>query len=177
QAGRGFVQDIEGATGRPLVKLRRELDPLRLSSRQRRRGLSEPYVSQTDLRERLKMACYRRDVAEELERLVDAHLQHVGDRSALVPNLEGLSVVPGSLAHLARDVDVGEEVHLDLDLAVARAVLTASAVDVEAESTGLVSADPRLGHLREQPSDVVEHPGVCGRVRPGCSADRRLVYV
>ena len=65
--------------------------------------------------------------------LVDAHLEDVRDRAALVPHLERLAVVAVALAHLARDVDVGEEVHLDLDLTVARAVLAPPAANVERE--------------------------------------------
>ena len=48
-----------------------------------------------------------RDVLEELEGLVHAHLEHVGDRAVLVPHLEGLAVVPVPLADLARHVYVG----------------------------------------------------------------------
>ena len=74
---------------------------------------------------------------EEVQRLVDRHLQHVGDVLALVVDLQRLAVVALALADLARHVDVGQEVHLDLQDAVALARLAAAALDVEAEAPGL----------------------------------------
>jgi hypothetical protein len=73
---------------------------------------------------------------EEAGCLLDRHVQHLGDVAALVVDLQRVPVVPGALAHLARHVDVGQEVHLDLDRAVAGAVLAAAALDVEGEPTG-----------------------------------------
>ena len=108
-------------------------------------------------------------------RLLDRHLEDVGDRAALVVDLERLAVVALALAHLARDVDVGEELHLDLEDPVALAVLAPPALDVEAEPAGLVAADPGLGNAREQLADRPEQPGVGGRVRAGRPADRALV--
>ncbi len=81
------------------------------------------------------------------------------------------------MALLAGDVDVGQEVHLDLDLAVAAADLAAAAFDVEAEAARLVAARPRLLGLGEELADVVEDAGVGGRVGARRAADRRLVDV
>jgi hypothetical protein len=81
------------------------------------------------------------------------------------------------VADLARHVDVGQEVHLDLDRAVAGARLAAAALDVEREAARLVAAHLRLGRLGEQLADVVEHAGVGGRVGPRGAPDRRLVDV
>jgi hypothetical protein len=74
--------------------------------------------------------------AEEVERLLDRHLEHVGDRAALVVDLQRLAVVALARADLARDVDVRQELHLDLEDPVALAVLAAAALDVEAEAPG-----------------------------------------
>ncbi len=118
----------------------------------------------------------RGDRLEELGGLLDRHVEHLGDVLALVVHLEGFAVVAGAVAHLARHVHVGQEVHLDLEGAVAGARLAAAALDVEREPALLVAAHLRLGGLREQGADLVEHTGVGRRVRPrGGSADRRLV--
>src|SRR5439155_11622727 len=74
-----------------------------------------------------------------------------------------------------RDVDVGQEVHLDLDLPVAAADLAAPALDVEREAPRLVTARSRLLGLGEQVADDVEQPGVRRRVRPRRAPDRRLI--
>jgi hypothetical protein len=114
-------------------------------------------------------------VLEERERLLDRHVEHVGDRLALEAHLERLAVVAAPVALLAGHVDVGQEVHLDLDLAVAAADLAAAALDVEREAARLVAARARLGGLREEVADHVEQAGVGGRVRARRAADRRLV--
>ena len=62
-------------------------------------------------------------VAKSFVGLVDTHLEDVRDRLALELHLERLRVVALPLADLARDVDVGQKVHLDLDDAVALAGL------------------------------------------------------
>ena len=151
QAGGRLVQHVDGPAGRPLLQLAGELDPLRLAAGQGRRRLAQPHVPEADVDQRLEVPVDRRDRLEEVGRLLDRHVQHLGDGAALVVHLEGLPVVPGALADLARDVDVRQEVHLDLDGAVAGAVLAAAALDVEREPARPVPADLRLGGLGEQP--------------------------
>ena len=119
----------------------------------------------------------RGTLAKNSTRLLDAHLEHLGDVLALVADLERLAVVALALADLAGHVHVGQEVHLDLDLPVALAGLAAAALDVEAEAAGLVAAQLALGRLREELADVVEHAGVGGRVAARRAADGRLVDV
>jgi hypothetical protein len=67
---------------------------------------------------------------------LDRHVEHVGDRLALEQHFESFAVVALALADVAGDVDVGQEVHLDLDDAVALAGLAAAALDVEREAPG-----------------------------------------
>src|SRR5690606_22093569 len=94
---------------------------------------------------------------------------------ALELHLERLAVVAAAVAFLAGDVDVGQEVHLDLDQAVALARLAAAALDVEAEAAGLVAARLRLGQAGEPVADLGEGAGVGRRVRARGAADRALV--
>ena len=65
-------------------------------------------------------------------------------------HFERLRVVALALADFARNVNVGQEVHLDLDDAVALARLAAAALDVEREPPGQIPANLRLGHHREE---------------------------
>src|SRR4051812_13477371 len=175
QARGRLVEDVERAARGDLRELGRELHALRLATRQRRRRLAEPDVAEPDVAQRLQPPVDLRDVLEELDGLLDGHVEHVGDRLALEADLERLAVVALAVALLARDVDVGQEVHLDLDLAVAAADLAAPALDVEREAARLVAADPRLLRLGEQVADDVEEAGVRRRVGPRRAADRRLV--
>ena len=80
-----------------------------------------------------------------------------------------------SPAYLAWNIDIREEVHLDLDRAVALAGLAASALHVEAEPARLVAANVGLVGLGEQLANVVEDSRVGSGVRTRGPSDRRLV--
>ena len=140
-------------------------------------GWPEREVVEADVGERLQDPANLRDVAEQLERLADAHGQHVGDRLALVLDGERLGVVAAAVADVALDPDVGQEVHLDLLLAHSLARLAAAAGLVEAEPPRVVAADLRLGQLGEELADQVEDAGVGRRVGRRRVAERVLIDV
>ena len=150
QAGRRLVEDVERAAGVALRELGRELDALRLAAGQRRRALAEVDVAESDVVERLQLLADARLVLEERERVLDRQLEHVGDAQAAEAHLERLAIVALALAHLARHVDVGQEVHLDLHEPVALTRLAAAALHVEREAPRPVAADLRFGQLGEQ---------------------------
>ena len=175
EAGGRLVEDVQRASGRDLAELGGQLHALRLPARQRRRRLAEGHVVETDVVQRLQAPPDLRDLREEAERLLDRHLEDVGDRLPLEAHLERLAVVAPPLAGLARHVHVRQEMHLDLDLAVALAGLAAAALDVEAEPAGLVAAHLRVGRERVELPDVGEEVGVGRRIRPRRPADRALV--
>ncbi len=177
QARRRLVEQVQRPPGAGPGQLGRQLDALGLAAGQRRRRLAQREVVEADVGQRLQHAANLRDVAEQLQRLADAHLQHVGDGLALVAHGQRLGVVAAALADVALDPDVGQEVHLDLLLAVALARLAAAARLVEAEALGLVAAHLRLGQLGEQLADQVEDAGVGRRVGAGRIADRVLIDV
>ena len=92
-------------------------------------------------------------VGEQLQRLGDRRRQHLGDVLALPRHAQRRVVEALALAHLAGDVHVGEEVHLDLAHAVALARLAAPAVHVEREARRRVAVGPRLLRAGEQLAD------------------------
>ena len=175
QARRRLVEDVHRAAIGALLQLRRQLHALRLATRQRRRRLAQTHVAQADVDEGVQVPGDGLDRLEELRGLRNRHVQDLGDGLSLVQHLEGLAVVPGPVAHLAGHVDVGQEVHLDLQRAVALARLAPAALDVEAEAARLVAAHLRLLRIGEQVPDLVEHARVRRRIRPRRAADRRLV--
>ena len=132
----GSSSRYERAPGRALRQLAPELDALRLAARERGGRLAELEIAEAHRRERLERPAQRRHVLEQRERFLDAGGEHLGDALALVPHLERLAVVAPAPAHLAGDVQVGQEVHLDLELAVALARLAAPALHVEREAPG-----------------------------------------
>ena len=175
QAGRRLVEDVDGAARRPLLQLGGQLDALGLAARECRGGLTETDVSEADVDERLEVAVDRGDRLEEIGGLLDRHVENLRDGLALVVHLEGLAVVPRTVTHLAGNVDVGQEVHLDLDGSLALARLAASALDVEREPSWLVAAHLRFGRRCEQRADLVEDTRVGRRIRARCPTDRRLI--
>ena len=163
--------------GVPLGQFRRQLDALRLAAGQRGRRLAEVEVAEPDVVEQRELLGDARLGREEVHRVRHGEVEHVGDALPLVADLERLAVVAPPLADLARHVDVGEEVHLDLDEPVALARLAAPALHVEGEAPGAVAAHLRLGQLGEELADRREEPRVGRRVRARRAPDRRLVDV
>ena len=177
QSRRRLVEDVERLARAAPRQLRRELDALRLTARERRRRLSEADVTEPNVADDLELARDARHVCKELHRLVNRHVEHLGDGLALVMHLKRLAVVACALADLAWNVDIGEELHLDLEDAVAPTRLTASPLHIEAEPPRLVAAHARLAHLTEQLTDRIEHARVGCGIRARCASDRLLVDV
>ncbi len=111
--------------------MRGDFNSLRLAARQRRRRLAEPQVAEADFVEHLQAPEHLGRAAEEGQRLADGHGQYLIDAPAAVLHLEHLPLEALPLALVAWDEDVGEELHLDLDLPLPLARLTAAARHVE----------------------------------------------
>src|SRR2546429_9933041 len=79
------------------------------------------------------------------------------------------------MTDLARHIHIGQKIHLDLDGAIARARLAPTALDVERKPAGLITTNFGLGRRCKERADLVEYPGVGGRIRPRRATDRRLV--
>src|SRR5262249_34004325 len=101
--------------------------------------------------------------------------QHLVDVLAVVVNLEDLGLIAHALAFLADELDVGEELHLNGDGAVALADFAAAAGDVEREVTRGVTAPLTLGLRGKDFADRVEGLDIGHRVGAGRPADGRLI--
>jgi hypothetical protein len=75
------------------------------------------------------------------------------------------------------DVDVGQEVHFDLDHAVALAGFAAPALDVERETAGAVAARAGFRNAGKQLADRCQQAGVGRRIGARRATDRALVDV
>src|SRR6218665_3592787 len=158
-----LIQYVNAATVRATVQLGCELHPLGFAPGERCRAWTELNVAESHINEGFQESVNCRDRFKKFRGLANRPLQNFRDVLAFVVHLEGFSVVPFSAAYLAGNVNVREEVHLNLDRAVARARFAATALHIEAESTGQVSARLRFGGFGEKCANAVKHSRVgCG---------------
>ncbi len=159
----------------------RELQALRLATREGGDRLAEFYILEADVREGSEPGSHFARVLEELERFRDRHFQHVGDARAASVGAFALDVehfvpVAAAVAIGATQVHVREELHLDVLKAVAAAGRATAVTGVEAEGARRVLAllGGRLGG--EQVADRVERADIAGGIRAGRATDRTLVH-
>src|SRR3546814_10886608 len=104
---------------------------IRRPPRSTRTDTLSPYT--TLFRSHRHLVADARHRLEELDRVLHRHVQNVGDGLALERHLQRLAVVALAVAHVAGDVDIRQEVHLDLQHAVALTGLAPPDLDVEGE--------------------------------------------
>ena len=177
KAGGGLVQDIDGLARGALAELRGQLHPLGLAAGQLGGGLAQLHIAQAHLLQGFQAVIDPGQVLKEGHGLVYGHFQHFIDVLALVAHLQGLPVVALALTHLAGDVDVRQEVHFDLQKAVAGTGFAPAAPGIEGEPSRAIAPALGVGGGGKQLPNVVEKPGVGGGVRPGGAADGALVDV
>ena len=112
---------------------------------------------------------------EELERLLNRHVEDIGDGLAAVADLHRFPVVALAPAILALDVHVRQEVHLDGPQARPLAGLAAAPDHIEGEPSWFVAANLGFRELGEKGSDFAEDAGVGGGVGAGRAPDGALV--
>ena len=103
-------------------------------------------------------------IFEELNRLVDGHIQDIADALALEAHLERFAIVTLAVTLLTGNIHVGQEIHFNRLETVALTRLTAPTLYVKGEATRLVGAHLCLGEFHEQGADVGEYARVGGRI-------------
>ena len=112
---------------------------------------------------------------EEVDRLAHGELQHFVDVQAVVPDLEDAALEARAFALFADQFDVGQELHLDRDGAIALAGFAAAAGNVEREMSGGVAALFGFAGGGEEGADQVEGLDVGDRIGARRAADGRLI--
>jgi hypothetical protein len=190
EAGGGLVEDVEGAAaglgcgfvggaavgdGSRGGEVGGEFDALGFAARERGGGLSETDVAEADLVEDVKLVDDLWVAGEVDECLLDGHVEDVVDVLAFVADVEDGGFVACSVTFFAGEFDVGEELHLDGDGAVAFADVAAAAGDVEGEVSGAEAAALSVWLGGEEGADVVEGFDVGDGVGSRGAADCGLV--
>src|SRR3954447_3585823 len=101
QARRRLIQYVQRATGVPLGELERQLDALRLASRERRGRLAEAHVTQPHVDEGLELARNGGHRGEEIRRLGGGHFEHLVDVAGAIADVERFAVVALAVAYVA----------------------------------------------------------------------------
>ena len=167
QAGGGLIQDIYCLAGAPAGKLCRQLHALCLAAGKGRRRLSDLDIPQPHIVQGLQLALYFWQVLKEGQALFHAHLQYIIDALALIFDLQRLPVIALALAHLAGDIHIRQKVHRDLQNTGALARLAPAALHIKGEPPNLIPPHFGLVGGSKNLPNVIEHPGVGGRVAAG----------
>jgi len=134
-----LIQNVKRPSSCPPTQLARQLHPLSLTAAECRRRLTKFYVTQTDIVKGLQNSLDWRDMFKELKGFINAHVQNISDVFAPIGHFKGLAIVSFTFADIARDKDIGQEVHLNFDVSIALTRLAPSTFDIETEPTGLVA--------------------------------------
>src|SRR5689334_15174742 len=142
KTGRGLVHDVELFAGllSGECELARDLQPLRLTARECRRGLAESEVAEPDLLKLPQRLAELLFAWEKANGLVHREREHVEDAPSIDVYIEDLRLESLSSTIITGDVDVRHENHLDLEIASPLARLTATASDIEAEGARAIAA-------------------------------------
>ena len=108
-----MMQAAKAARLEPLLRvhferarqLRHELDPLRFAAGKRGAALAEREITEAGVAQQGQRTVQARHVGEEIDRLVDGEIEHIGDRFFVVADLERFGIVAA-----ARQVSHGTKV-------------------------------------------------------------------
>src|SRR5256885_378380 len=92
-------------------------------------------------------------------------------------DLQCFTVVALAMADFAGHIDIGQEVHFDLDDTLTPTGFTAPAFDVEGEAPRLVTSNARLWHMGKEFADTCEGVGIGRRVGARRTPNRRLIDI
>ena len=175
KAGGGFVENVERFSRVAFRKLCSQFHALALAAGKRGGGLSQLDVAQSHL---LNGFNFLQDVGhrfKELHRLVDGHVEHIGNRLSLVAHLQCFAVIALTMTSLAGYHHIGQKVHFNGFVAVAAASFASPALHVEREPARFVAANLGFGQVHEEVANVREYPRVGCRIAARCSPERTLV--
>ena len=141
QAGGWFVEQIQRLARLRLGQFRGEFHALGFAAGQRRCRLAQREIIESNRGQHRQRAADLGDVIEQLQRLTDRHVQHIGDALTAVLHRQRFGVVALAAADVALDPDIGQEVHFDQLLPVPFARFATAAGPVEAEPRRRVAPD------------------------------------
>jgi hypothetical protein len=113
-----------------------QLQPLGFAAGKRRGRLTEPEVIEADIEQVFELRLHFPLAAKKRERFAGRHVEHFRDVDAPIFHIEHRLAVAPAVTFGAAHVDVGHELHVDRQEAVAVARFAPAAIHVEAEMAG-----------------------------------------
>ena len=165
EPGRRLIQQVEHRLGRGLRELARQLDSLRLPSRQGVGRLSQANVTEPHFTEGLQQRTQLGNLSKQLRAFFRGELQDIRDALPLVGHFQGLPVVTPPRTRIAGHIDIVQEVHVDAHRAPSLTLLATPSLHVETESPGRIATQSGHRQLRKEFSNVLKGPGVGRGIR------------
>src|SRR5690606_3678006 len=144
---------------------------LSLTATKRRGWLTERYVAEADIDERIELTCNRWHVFEETRCRLDSHSEHVSNCFIFISYLERFAVVALTVTFITSHVDVGQEVHLNFYDAITLTIFTPTTLNIETKTSGFVSTNICFRRTSKQFTYWRKHTGISRRVRSWCTTD------
>ena len=154
----------------------RELQPLRFSARERRRGLPEPQVAKSNFIQHSELGNNLGYVDEKRQCLANRQLQYLVNILPVIADFQNPALEPRATALFADQLDIRQKLHLHGNRPVALTRFAASSRHVKGKMAGGVATAFRIRRIRENFPNGVERFEVRGGIRTRCSPDRRLIH-
>ncbi len=113
-----------------------EFHALRLTTRKCRCLLADLDIAEANLHQRFKLVTHGWNCGEELSAFLNRHVENIGNRLAFELHFQRFAVVALAVTDITGDIDIRQEVHLNLDDAIALAGLTASTFTLNEKRPG-----------------------------------------
>src|SRR5277367_32956 len=155
--------------------MRRQLDPLGFSARERRRRLPKTHIAKAHFIKNIELVDDLGMSGKINQSLFHCHGENVVDALALIFDIEGGIFVTRTVTFLARQFNISQELHLDRNGAVAFADIAAAAGDVEGKVSSGEAFAPCVRLRGEECANVIEGLDVSHGIRSRGATDRRLI--
>ena len=191
QAGGRFVEQEQAAGAllrfgirRVLNQMPDELQALCFTAGKRVERLTELQVAKTGLVEHLKLCDdlrgflgrLKQRAAEPRYRLLGSQTEHFMDAFSMQQDFQRMWLIAPTLALGTRHIEIAEELHLDLFVAIARAAFAAAFAGIEAEEARHDALCLRILGFGEQRANVIKRTEKHRWRRARRACQRRLIH-
>ena len=137
--------------------------------------MSQTYIAQSYVNERLQLRRNCRDILKECIGFADRHLQYIVDVLALISYSQRIIPISPATTFAAYDIDGRKEVHFDDLYSRTLTFLASAARDIEREASCLETSYLGVRSRFKEVADIIEHSSECCRIASRSPSYRTLV--